>query len=116
LMEGSVALRAGAAVGVVVASEGYPDTPLAGGRIEGAVPSSAADDGDVLCFHAGTRRLHDGRYVTTGGRVLTMVGRGSSFAEAREVAYGGVAEVSLEGGRYRTDIAARELTPIRPDA
>ena len=108
LMEDSVDLRAGAAVGVVVASEGYPDASITGRVVEGAEPASASDDGDLLCFHAGTGRRADGRYETTGGRVLTMVGRGPSLETAREAAYRGVAEVTLDGGRYRTDIAARE--------
>ena len=107
LMEGSVDVRPGAAaVGVVVASEGYPDNPQVGRALDGAEPCTAADDGNLLCFHAGTRRTADGRYETTGGRVLTMVGRGTSLAGARDAAYGGVASVTLEGGRYRTDIAA----------
>ena len=109
LMEGSVGMRDGAAVGVVVASEGYPDAPMVGRAIEGADPSSPADDGDVLCFHSGTRRSDDGRLESAGGRVLTVVGRGATLEAAREVAYRGVTEVSMEGGRYRTDIAAREL-------
>jgi phosphoribosylamine--glycine ligase len=109
LMEGSIAVRPGAAVGVVVASEGYPDAPITGRMLDGAEPSSAADDGDVLCFHAGTRRTADGRYQTTGGRVVAMVGRGATLAAARQAAYRGVDAVQLEGGRYRTDIAAREL-------
>ncbi|MGH2382528.1 MAG: phosphoribosylamine--glycine ligase [Candidatus Limnocylindria bacterium] len=108
LMEGSVAMGGGAAVGVVVASEGYPPAPVTGRLLEGAEPSSPSDDGDLLCFHAGTARMSDGRHETTGGRVLTMVGHGPSFEAAREAAYRGVASVTLEGGRYRTDIAARE--------
>jgi len=108
LMEGSLAMRQGAAVGVVIAAEGYPDAPISGRRIEGAEPASASDDGDVLCFHAGTRLGRDG-YETTGGRVVTIVGRGESFGDARDAAYRAVDEVVLEGGRYRTDIAAREL-------
>ncbi|MBA2266561.1 MAG: phosphoribosylamine--glycine ligase [Chloroflexi bacterium] len=119
LMEGSLAMRAGAAVGVVVASEGYPDAPITGRLVEGAEPSSAADDGELLCFHAGTRRRRDGRHETIGGRVLTMVGRGPSFGVARDAAYRGVAQVELDGGRYRTDIASREvdsgLDGARPD-
>ena len=111
LMEGSVAMRAGAAVGVVVASEGYPDAPIAGRVVEGAEPASAADDGELLCFHAGTARRPDGRYETTGGRVLAMVGRGATMQAARDAAYRGVASVELDGGRFRTDIAARELVP-----
>lgn len=109
LMEGSVAMRAGAAVGVVVASDGYPDAPIAGRVVGGAEPSSAADDGELLCFHAGTSRRPDGRYETTGGRVLAMVGRGATMEAARDAAYRGVASVELDGGRFRTDIAAREL-------
>lgn len=111
LMEGSVAMHAGAAIGVVVASEGYPDAPIAGRVVEGAEPSSAADDGELLCFHAGTSRRPDGRYETTGGRVLAMVGRGATMQAARDAAYRGVASVELDGGRFRTDIAARELGP-----
>jgi phosphoribosylamine--glycine ligase len=109
LMEGSVALRGGAAVGVVVAAEGYPDAPIAGRIVEGAEPSSPADDGELLCFHAGTARRSDGRYETTGGRVLAMVGRGTTLEGARDAAYRGVANVALDGGRYRGDIASREL-------
>ena len=112
LMEESVGVRPGAAVGVVIASEGYPGTTAASGRrIEGAEPSSAADDGELLCFHAGTRRV-DGGYETAGGRVVTMVGRGGTLESAREVAYRGVAEVALDGGQFRSDIALREV-PVR---
>ena len=109
-MEGSIQLRKdAAAVGVVVASEGYPDDPRVGRDIGGAEPSTAADDGEVLCFHAATRRTGGGQYETTGGRVVTVVGRGPDLAQARQAAYAGVATVRLDGGRYRTDIAAREL-------
>jgi len=109
LMEGALTAREAAAVGVVVASEGYPEAPVTGRRLEGAEPAGAADDGDVLVFHAATRRTAGGGYESTGGRVITVVGRGVSIEEAREAAYRGVAGVALEGGRYRTDIAEREL-------
>ena len=109
LMEESVSLRAGAAVGVVIASEGYPDAPIAGREVEGADPASPGDDGDVLCFHGATERQSDGRMLTTGGRVATAVGRGDSLAAARQAAYRGVATVGLEGGQFRSDIAVREL-------
>jgi phosphoribosylamine---glycine ligase len=105
LMEGSVRLSDGAAVGVVVASEGYPDAPVTGRVLEGAEPSSPADD-DPLCFHAATRRRPDGSFQTAGGRVVTLVGRGSTVAEARAAAYRGAADVRLDGGRYRSDIGA----------
>ena len=105
LMEGSLAMRSGAAVGVVIASEGYPDAPIIGRRLEGPDPASAADDGDRLVFHAGTRRVADG-YESIGGRVVTIVGRGADHAAARSAAYAGVSSIGLEGGRYRTDIAS----------
>jgi phosphoribosylamine---glycine ligase len=104
LMEGSVRATGSAAVGVVVASEGYPEDPLTGRVLEGAEPASAADDGGPLCFHAGTRRRADGTVETTGGRVVTLVGLGSTVAEARAAAYAGVADVHLEGARDRTDV------------
>jgi phosphoribosylamine--glycine ligase len=109
LMEGSLGGRAGAAVGIVIAAEGYPDTPVTGRRLEGAEPASASDDGDVLAFHAGTLRIADGGYETSGGRVVTIVGRGPDLAAAREAAYRGVSQVSLEGAQHRTDIALREV-------
>lgn len=105
LMEGSLSQRPGAAVGVVIASEGYPEAPVTGRRVAGAEPASASDDGDRLVFHAGTRRTAGG-FESTGGRVLTVVGRGADHAAARSAAYAGVAEVGLDGGRYRADIAA----------
>ena len=108
LMEGSVGWRHGAAVGVVVAAEGYPATPVIGRVLGGADPASASDDSDSLVFHAGTRR-EDGGLVSAGGRVLTVVGRGADLAAARDNAYAGVAGISLEGSQYRTDIAQRDL-------
>ena len=105
LMEGSLGVRSGAAVGVVIASEGHPEAPITGRRITGADPASAADDGDQLIFHAGTRRTSDG-HESTGGRLVTVVGRGSDHAAARSAAYAGASGVALEGGRYRTDIGA----------
>jgi phosphoribosylamine--glycine ligase len=109
LMEGSVSVRLGAAVGVVVASEGYPETPVVGRPLQGADPASADDDGTALVFHAGTRRTREGGYETSGGRVITVVGRGPDLASARSAAYGRVVEVELEGAHVRDDIAAREV-------
>ena len=109
LMEGSVGVRAGAAVGVVVAAEGYPEGPIVGGPIDGVEPAAANDDGERLVFHGGTVRDGTG-YRTAGGRVVTVVGRGPDLPAARATAYAGVDEVSLAGGRYRRDIASRELS------
>ena len=109
-MDGTLGTRGGAAVGVVVASEGYPGAPVTGRLMDGADPSGPGDDGDLLCFHAGTRRTPAG-FVSSGGRVVTLVGRGPDLAAARGVAYRGVGDCSLPGGHYRTDIALRELDP-----
>jgi phosphoribosylamine--glycine ligase len=108
-MEDAVALVPGAAVGVVVAAEGYPASPIAERSLTGAEPAAASDGGPLLVFHAGTRRSADGVCVSSGGRVATVVGVGDDLASAREVAYRGVAEVGLEGGQHRSDIALREL-------
>jgi phosphoribosylamine--glycine ligase len=111
LMEGAVTQRADAAVGVVVASPGYPDAPQTGLPIDGVEPATPTDDGAVLCFHAATSRGADGRYAAAGGRVVTFVGRGTTLTAARDAAYAAVAGCSLDGAQVRTDIAARELHP-----
>jgi len=108
-MEGAVALDGRSAVGVVVATEGYPSNPLSGSRLEGAEPTAADDGGPLLRFHAGTQRAGDGGYRSSGGRVVTIVGIGDDLATARETAYLGVAEVRLEGGQYRSDIGLGEV-------
>jgi len=108
-MEGSLAIRSGAAVGVVVAAEGYPQDPVNDRRVEGVEPSGVGDDGPLLCFHAATRRAGDGSYRSSGGRVVTFVGLAADLAAARAVAYGGVANCRLDGGQHRSDIGLREI-------
>ena len=117
LMEGSIVAGAGAAVGVVVASEGYPEAPVVERRLEGAEPAGPQDDGPVLAFHGATHRGSHGGLVTSGGRAVTIVGRGPDLLSAREAAYRGVGGVELQNGRFRTDIAVRELgeTGRHPD-
>ncbi len=90
-----------AAVDVVLAAKGYPESPEKGDTIRGLgnVPS------DVLVFHAGTATDGD-RTVVAGGRALNIVGRGDSVAEARDRAYAGVEAVSWTGMHHRTDIAS----------
>ena len=93
-----------ACVTVVLASEGYPDSPQTGRSLTG-VEAAEAVDGVHLC-HAATARTDDG-YVATGGRVLSVVATGADFAQARTRAYEAIGLLHLEGGQYRTDIAAR---------
>ncbi|WP_265445577.1 phosphoribosylamine--glycine ligase [Flexivirga meconopsidis] len=93
--------RDDSAVTVVVASEGYPQTPRTGDEITG-VPETA-DDRYVL--HAGTARDADGTLVSAGGRVLSAVGVGVDLAAARAAAYGLVDGIGLRGSQHRRDIA-----------
>ena len=95
--------KAGAAVSVVVASHGYPDSPRVGDQITGVADADALEGVDVI--HAGTR-LDGDRLVTSGGRVLAVTATGGSVAEARERAYAGVALIAIDGAHHRTDIAA----------
>lgn len=89
------------AVGVVMASGGYPATYKVGHIIEGI---DAVDD-DVLVFHAGTTVDERRGLVTSGGRVLTVVARGDTIAEARAKAYDNVRRIRFTDAHYRTDIA-----------
>ncbi|MFN2484449.1 MAG: phosphoribosylamine--glycine ligase [Candidatus Limnocylindria bacterium] len=106
--EASLVVRGASAVAVVVASEGYPGEPAVGRTLEGADPAARGDDGPRLCFHGGTRRPGSG-YESGGGRVVTFVGTGPGLRQARHEAYAAVQECRLEGGRYRSDIALREI-------
>ena len=91
----------GAAVTVVLAAGDYPESGDVGSPIDGI---AAAETAGALVFHAGTA-LRGGQVVTNGGRVLGVVGRGATLADARAAAYAGVGEISFAGMRYRTDIA-----------
>ena len=94
---GELSWRPGAAVTVVIAAENYPGRPRVGDVITGA--------GVEGVLHAGTARRDDGATVSTGGRVLSVVGTGADLAAAREAAYARVAAVKLPGSHHRTDIA-----------
>jgi phosphoribosylamine--glycine ligase len=90
--------RDGYAVTVVLAALGYPDSPRTGDVLTGA------DLPGVL--HAGTRRRDDGAVVSAGGRVLDVLGLGDDLAGARDAAYALLDKIHLDGGHFRTDIAA----------
>jgi phosphoribosylamine--glycine ligase len=93
-------------VGVVLASRGYPDAVQAGQHIEGIEAAERVEG--VTVYHAGTA-MRDGRLVTAGGRVLTVVGAAATFREAIDRAYAGVARIRFDGMQYRKDIGARAL-------
>jgi phosphoribosylamine--glycine ligase len=92
------------AVTVVLASEGYPESPITGRVITG-VDTALVIHG-VTVDHAATA-VSNGRLIATGGRVLSVVATGHDFGEARSRAYRALAAIDLEGGHYRTDIALR---------
>ena len=90
-----------AAVTLVIAAGGYPDSGDRGSPIDGIEDAEAAG---VLVFHAGTA-LHGDRVVTNGGRILDVTGVGPTIGAARDRAYAAAAHISFPGARYRTDIA-----------
>ncbi len=91
-----------AAVGVVLAAQGYPGSPTLGGPVAGL--DAVAGTGAVV-VQAGTAADEDGRVVSSGGRVLTVVGTGPDLAAARAVAYAGLEQIDLQGSFFRHDIA-----------
>ncbi len=94
------------AVCVVLAAAGYPGTPRKGDEIHGLAQAEAIEG--VRVYHAGTDR--DGeRFVTAGGRVLGVTGRGPSLLSAQQRAYSAAALIQFDGVQYRRDIGARAL-------
>ncbi len=93
----------GAAVTVVVTAENYPDKPVTDDPIAGIEEAEKVDGAYVL--QAGTK-LHKGLPVTSGGRVLNVVGTGPDLTTARATAYAAASMIRIRGSRYRTDIAA----------
>jgi phosphoribosylamine--glycine ligase len=92
-----------AAVCVVLAAHGYPGTPMTGGVITGL--EAASSNGSVI-IHAGTARDPQGNLISTGGRVLAVVGLGEDIEAARGRAYESIGQIQLDGSFYRRDIAA----------
>ena len=99
----------GAAVSVVVASEGYPEAPRTGDVISG-LDAAGAQEG-VQVFHASTAFDGDGNVVTAGGRVLAVTAVGADVEEARSRAYSAVADLHIDGAHFRSDIAAKVVGP-----
>ncbi len=96
----------GAAVAVVLAAENYPGTPRTGGVV-GGLEEATADGAWVL--QAGTALDGQGRVVSSGGRVLAVVGTGDDLGAARAQAYEAIGRIELDGSFYRRDIAQAVL-------
>jgi phosphoribosylamine--glycine ligase len=94
-----------AALGVVLAAGGYPDSVRKGDEIRG-LDAAAMLPGKV--FHAGTQ-LTNGKVVTSGGRVLCAVGMGTNVSEAQRAAYALCEQIRWNGMQYRRDIGYRAI-------
>jgi phosphoribosylamine--glycine ligase len=93
---GELRWREGAAVTVVLAAENYPGRPRVGDVVVGSEAEGV--------LHAGTARRDDGTIVSSGGRVLSVVGTGADLSAAREHAYRILGSIRLPGGHFRADI------------
>ena len=108
-IETDVKLADVACVGVALAAEGYPPSPIRrGDPIEGLDAAGALPD--VSVFHAGTKFDDAGRVTTNGGRVLTVSATASNLVSARDRAYEAAALISWPGRHYRRDIAAQAVS------
>ena len=94
----------GAALGVVVASRGYPDSPEKGAVV---APLPSHPGTDALLFHAGTVKGPDASIRTGGGRCFTAVGTGRALHEASRNAYQAAETVRFDGAWYRRDIGRK---------
>jgi phosphoribosylamine--glycine ligase len=92
------------ALGVVLAAHNYPDAPRSGDLISGIPPATA----EAVTFHAATS-LADGRLVTTGGRVLCVVGLADLVRGAQAIVYDTINQITFDGMQYRRDIGHRAL-------
>ncbi len=95
------------ALTVVLASEGYPENPVTGREIVGL--DTLPTDPHVSIAHAAT--AWDGSdLLATGGRVMSVIATGATFADARQSAYDTLESITLEGSHYRRDIALRVVS------
>ncbi|MBQ7267305.1 MAG: phosphoribosylamine--glycine ligase [Synergistaceae bacterium] len=102
LSEVPVKFRDGASCCVVCASSGYPGPSMTGYPIDFG-DSEEVEGVDV--FHSGTK-LEDGKFITSGGRVLAVNAVADDLAAARERAYEAVKRIDFQGMRYRSDIGS----------
>jgi phosphoribosylamine--glycine ligase len=106
--EGGIAWSSNHAVGVVLASKGYPGAYQTGQAITGL---DAADRGEaVQVFQAGTAK-QDSTLVTDGGRVLCVTATGPTLPDARDRAYAAADRIAFDGVHYRRDIGAT-VSPV----
>jgi phosphoribosylamine--glycine ligase len=96
----------GASVCVVMASQGYPSSPVLGKPIVGLEQTEKLPN--VAVFHAGTRREGE-NYYTSGGRVLGVAAVGDSLEAAHRAAYDAASRIAISGAHYRKDIGTTDI-------
>ena len=106
LNKAEIAFDSRAAVGVVLAAQGYPASYPKGDVISGLDTNTNVA---AKTFHAGTKLNEQGDVVTNGGRVLCATALGNTVTEAQEVAYELLHQISWQGVEFRTDIAYRAI-------
>ena len=94
--------KSDSAVTVVMAAEGYPDSPKTGAIISGI---SEAEKLGLTVFHAGTKTNESGEILVNGGRVLSVTATGSDLSDARHQIYAGIERIEFDGEHHRSDIA-----------
>ncbi len=92
------------AVTVVMAAEGYPDSPKTGAIISGI---AEAEKLGLTVFHAGTKSNESGEILVNGGRVLSVTATGSDLSDARLQIYAGIERIEFDGEHHRSDIAEK---------
>ena len=92
------------AVTVVMAAQGYPESPVSGAVISGM---AEAEELGLSVFHAGTKLNEHGEIAVSGGRVLSVTATGKDLIDARSQAYAGVERIRFEGEHHRSDIALK---------
>ena len=97
-----------AALGVVLAAAGYPESPRKGDAISG-IPAATED---CKVFHAGTA-MQDGQVVAAGGRVVCVTALGDSIKLAQRRAYQAVDSIRFDGMQFRSDIGHRAVAAKR---
>jgi phosphoribosylamine--glycine ligase len=100
------------AVCIILASQGYPDTPATGKVVNGL--DAVKDQDDLIVFHAATA-LREGHTVTVGGRVLGVTGIAPTLDAAIQRAYEGASKLSFEGMHYRKDIGQKALARLHTE-
>jgi len=104
-----VRVQADATVALTLAAEGYPESPRKGDAIDGV---EAAREQGAYVFGAAVAHDEAGKLVTSGGRVLTIVGRGEDVADAADAAYRAADEITFEGRQMRRDIGRAPVEAV----